>query len=68
MSVSQKNVNPSLAKETESRINDSRLKKKKKSFRRVKSISLEKCIKMIQKIVRAGAQKWKGAIKFGTSN
>lgn len=23
---------------------------------------------MIQKIVRAGAQKWKGAIKFGTSN
>lgn len=45
MSISQKNVNPSLGKETESIINDSRLEKKKKGrFRRAKTIRSEKHI------------------------
>lgn len=69
MSISQKNVNPSLGKETESRISDSRSgeKKNNKNFRRVE-YQIRERIKIKRKILRGGTQKWKSAIKFDTSH
>lgn len=64
MSISQKNVNPSLGKETESRVSDSR--QEKKMPLESKEYQIGKRIKIIIKI-RASAQKLKVAIKFNTN-